>query len=59
MSERTVDVWGKPQTVEVFQKSKSVWVASGSYLGQPVEVQDRSAGAALKRWQEAARYRGN
>lgn len=56
--ERTVQVWGQPQKVDVWQKSKAVWVASGDYMGQPIETQDRSAGAALKRWREAATSRG-
>lgn len=54
----TVDVWGKPIPVSVHQKSKSVWIAQGTYLGQHVETKDRSANAALLRWKEAARYRG-
>lgn len=56
--EHTVSVWGRPETVEVYQKSKSVWVAVGDYMGQRVEVKDRGRGSALKRWQEAARSRG-
>ncbi len=56
--ERTVQVWGKTYKVAVHQRSKSVWVASGDHMGQPIETQDRSAGAALKRWREAATSRG-
>jgi len=61
MSERehTVTVWGTPCKVSVYRKSKSVWVASGDYLGEAITVQDRSAGSALKRWREAATYDGN
>lgn len=57
-SERTVEVWGKRVTVTVYQKSKSVWIASGTYLGQYIETKDCCAGATLLRWKEAARYRG-
>ena len=56
---RTVSVWGEDLEISVHQKSKSVWVASGSYMGRLLQTQDRSANTAIKRWQEAARYRGN
>jgi hypothetical protein len=58
-AERTVMVWGKPQTIRVEQKSKSVWIAVGDYMGESIAVEDRSEGAALKRWREAATYKGN
>ncbi|MGE3745574.1 MAG: hypothetical protein AB7G25_07690 [Sphingomonadaceae bacterium] len=57
--ERTVKVWGQPQSVSVHQKSKSVWIAAGNYMGEHIQTQDRSAGAAVKRWVDAATYRGN
>ena len=59
MTERTVLVWDKPHIVSVNRKSKSVWVAVGDYMGKTIRVQDRSEGAAVKRWREAAEYRGN
>ena len=55
----TVEVWGKPYTVNTRQKSKSVWIATGYYLGETITVQDRSKTTAIKRWREAARYKGN
>jgi hypothetical protein len=57
--EHKVMVWSESHTVTVYRKLKSVWVAVGDYMGKRIEVQDRSEGAALKRWKEAARYRGN
>jgi hypothetical protein len=57
--EHSVTVWGHRYPVSVYQKSKSVWVASGEYMGESISVQDRSAGTALKRWREAATYKGN
>ena len=56
--EHTVQVWNQPQQVTVYQKSKSVWVAVGSYMGERVEVTGRSETQALGNWREAARYRG-
>ena len=56
---RQVMVWGKPIEVSVHQKSKSVWVASGSYMGEYKQTTDRSANTAAARWREWAQYKGN
>jgi hypothetical protein len=40
------------------QMSKTVWIAVGDYMGQRIETKGSSRGAAIKRWTEAARYRG-
>lgn len=56
--ETTVTVWGKQVPLKVSQKSKSVWVASGTYMNGLISVQDRSANSALKRWAESAKYKG-
>lgn len=55
---RTVKVWDKPQEVEVYQVSKSVWSVVGTYMGKRIETKDRTESSALKRWSEAARYAG-
>jgi len=57
--ERTVRVWNEDVKVNVYQKSKSVWIAVGSYLGHHIEVKSRSANSALALWRDAARYKGN
>ena len=54
-----VTVWGQPLEVELYQKSKSVWIASGTYMGESLEVKRPTKGAALKGWKDAATYRGN
>jgi len=54
----TVMVWSEPQEVIVHQKSKSVWIAVGSYLGKSIETKGATEGAALIRWREAAEYKG-
>ncbi len=54
----TVLVWDKPQVVTAYQKSNSVCVATGEYMGKSIETKDRSEGAAVKRWVEAAHYKG-
>lgn len=57
MQQRVI-VWGEPIMVDVHQRSKSVWVARGEYMGQHIETTDRTASTAATRWQEAARYKG-
>ena len=49
---------GNTTTVEAYQRSKSVWIAAGDYMDERIEVKDRSESAAIRRWAEAARYRG-
>lgn len=56
--EHTVPVWNQPQQVTVYQKSRSVWVAVGTYMGERIEVKGRTESQALDSWREAARYKG-
>jgi hypothetical protein len=56
---RTVRVWNEDVEVSVFQRSKSVWIAVGTYMGHHVEVKGQSANAAVALWRDAARYKGN
>ena len=55
----TVTVWDKPCEVTTAQKSKTVWVAVGTYMGEWVEVRARTESQAVSKWSEAARYKGN
>jgi hypothetical protein len=57
--ERTVAVWGKAQTVGVYQKLKAVWIAIGDYMGKLIESKGSSAASALSHWRAAAQYIGN
>lgn len=52
----TVTVWGTKVEITVYQKSKTVWIATGEYLGKHHEVKRSTRGAAAKAWAEAARY---
>ena len=56
--EHTVQVWNQPQQLTVYQKSNSVWVAVGTYMGERIEVKGRTESQALGSWREAARYKG-
>jgi hypothetical protein len=59
MGEREHKVWvgGESHSVTVFQKSKTAWEAVGDYMEETIRVQDRTAGAAIKRWRGVATYK--
>ena len=59
MAERTVKVHSDTVEISVYQKSKSVWIATGTYLGQHYQVTGRSEVQAASAWAEAARYHNN
>ncbi len=58
---RSVKVWDGEDPCEVTftQKSKSVWIAVGEYMGKRVEVQGRTVNNAATLWRDAAHYRSN
>lgn len=57
--ERTVHVWDVAHFITVYQKSKSVWIAVGDYMGKPIEVKGSSASSAASAWANATRFMGN
>jgi hypothetical protein len=59
VAKHIVKVWDEQFEITVVQKSKSVWIAVGTYMGKAVEVQGRSESSAVAHWREAGRYRGN
>ena len=40
------------------QRSKTVWIATGTYRGHEYEVRGRTPSVALALWMEAVQYRG-
>jgi hypothetical protein len=56
--QRTVHVWGKPQQIDVFPKSKTVWIAAADYHGERIETEGPTQDDAVSRWLDAARQRG-
>ena len=55
----SVRAWNEDVKVNVYQKSKSVWVAVGTYQGHHIEMKGRSASSALALWRDAVRHKGN
>jgi hypothetical protein len=40
--EISVKVWDKHYTIKVYQKTKSVWIANGEYMGESHTTQGKS-----------------
>lgn len=59
MTTMTVKVWDEPHEITVYQKSKSVWVAVGEYMGERLETKGSSESSAAAHWRDAANYKGN
>jgi hypothetical protein len=55
--ERSVAVWGRLQNIIVYQKSKTVWVAAGKYMGEDHQAQGPNANTAAQGWQQWATYK--
>ena len=49
-------VWGEEYEIRVWQKSKTVWIASGKYMEKSVTAQDRSRNTACAAWANAAKH---
>ena len=47
---RTIQILGKPHAVNVQRKYKSVWIATGEYRGQRIEVKKRTETQAMAAW---------
>jgi hypothetical protein len=58
MATHDVTVWGKRYDITAHQKSKTVWIAVGTYLDEQLETQGRTESDAVRKWGAAARYRG-
>lgn len=58
---RVVRVWEgeDPCEITLVKKSKTVWIAVGTYMGKEVRVQGRTANNAAAIWRDAAHYRSN
>ena len=53
--EHNVMVWGEPHIVAVYRKSETVYEAIGNYMCETICVNDKSEGAAIKRWRSSSR----
>jgi uncharacterized protein YecT (DUF1311 family) len=49
-----VRIWEKPVEIDVLQKSKTAWIASGEYQGEYHIFRGRSESDAVSTWAQAA-----
>jgi hypothetical protein len=49
-----VEVCGEALGIQIYRISKTVWVATGEYLGERIEVRDTSPTAAAIGWRQTA-----
>jgi hypothetical protein len=56
--QHTVNVWGEPCVVAIYQISRRGWVVVGEYAGKRIEAKGLGKNAALAAWREAARLQG-
>ena len=54
----TVWVWGKTIKIETDQLLKTKWRASGEYMGEVHQSEDRTEDQAMRRWIEWATTKG-
>jgi hypothetical protein len=52
-----IEVGGEVIELTLYQRAKTVWVASGVFLGRRIEVRGSSQNAVLKHWRRAAENR--
>jgi hypothetical protein len=53
---RSVSVAGELREITVYQKSKSVWIATGKHKGRHFEAKSSSLTAAENAWRAKAEY---
>lgn len=57
MAVHTVNAYPETCQVHTYQRSKSVWIATGTFQGETLQQTGRSEGAALARWKDVAEWR--
>ena len=51
-----VEVWGEHVEIDVYQHSKAVWIAVGTFHGKRYKVEQPTEDAATKGWIERVRH---
>jgi hypothetical protein len=55
--ERKVYVGNTGHTISIRKQSAAVWVAAGEHMGERLEVEGPTQGAAVRLWIRVARYK--
>ena len=57
MADHNIQVGSKTYVVAIRRKSKTVWIATGHFMGQVIEARGRNQDFAASAWRSASRYR--
>ncbi len=57
MARQIVEIFGECCEIDVFQKSKTVWLATGGFMGSRLLTKGRSERAAVANWVKTAEIR--
>lgn len=57
MAVHTVEAYPETCRVSTYQKSKTVWIATGTFQGEDLRQQARTEQGALKAWKDIAEWR--
>jgi hypothetical protein len=56
---KTVTVLGGRHEIVVYKQKGSLWLASGEFMGQPLQVQAPTRIAAAREWRDVAGFDGH
>ena len=57
MAVHSVEAYPETCQVHVYQRSKTVWVATGTFMGEPLQQTGRSEQSAVNKWKDVAEWR--
>jgi hypothetical protein len=57
MSVHTVEAYPETCQVSTYKRGKTVWIATGTFMGEPLQQQGRSEATALRNWKDIAEFR--
>lgn len=57
MAVHTIEAYPETCQVHTYQKSKTVWIASGTFQGKHLQQQGRTEQGALRTWKDIAEWR--
>ncbi len=56
--ERIVIVAGRRDVIDVYRKSRALWIAVGEHRGRRIEIKGRSKAAVVAHWRATAQCDG-
>lgn len=57
MAVDTVEAYPETCEVSTYQRGKTVWIATGTFMGESLQQKGRSEATALRNWQDIAEFR--